>query len=144
MANNRWQIGIAGNYSCEDDETVRQAILAEQQQSGCSTSEAAKHLILRAKSHLRSDVSTRETANAPADFSVVIAALNDGFSRVVEKLDNISVTKVPQPDRPELPTTMIDKPVEWETIDPEVPTPFLRGIKKVARPGMRLHDRRCE
>ena len=140
MTSNRWQIGIAGNYANEDDDAVRQAILEAQQQLGCSTSEAAKHLILRAKSLLRSDVSTHETANAPVDFDMVIAALNDGFSRVVEKLDNIRVVQEQQQDTPDLPPTMIDKSVEWETIDPEVPTPFLRGIKKVARPGMRLES----
>jgi len=140
MTSNRWQIGIAGNYANEDDDAVRQAILEAQQQLGCSTSEAAKHLILRAKSLLRSDVSTHETANAPVDFDMVIAALNDGFSRVVEKLDNIRVVQEQQQDTPDLPPTMIDKSVEWETIDPEVPTPFLRGIKKVARTGMRLES----
>jgi len=139
MANNRWQIGIAGNYANGDDEAVRKAILDTQQELGCSTSEAAKCLILRAKSHLRPDVPAHENANAPVDFGMVIAALNDGFSRVVKKLDNISVMQAPQ-GTPELPPTMTDKSVEWETIDPEVPTPFLRGIKKVARPGMRLES----
>lgn len=93
MANNRWQIGIAGNYANEDDEAVRNAILDAQQQLGCSTSEAAKHLILRAKSLLRSDVSTHENANAPVDFSIVVETLNQGFSMLAGKLDNINVVR---------------------------------------------------
>ena len=142
MADNRWQIGIAGNYTSADDELVRKAILETQHRLGCTTSQAAKHLILRAKSHLLSDVSTHEIANAPADFSVFIAALNDGFSRVVEKLDTISVMQAPQAqETPELPPTMTDAEVSWEEIDPNVDTPFIQGVRKMgARPAMRLHD----
>ena len=96
---------------------------------------------LRAHFGTTREVKSRATSDdVVAGLSMTIEAINAGFAMLAARLDRISVAPAPHQDTPELPPTMEDKPVEWETIDPEVPTPFLRGIKKVARPGMRFHD----
>jgi len=71
--------------------------------------------------------------------STMVDATNAGFAMLADKMQNINVVQTPQ-ETPELPPSVADAAVIWEEIDPNVPTPFLRGIKKVARPGMRLQD----
>ena len=138
MADNRWQIGIAGNYTSADDELVRNAILATQRQMGCSGSEAAKWLIIRANALLQDADPIQElTANAPADFGPVIDAINTGFAMLASKLDNISVVHAPAESQPE------ETPTEAEDrlLSAGMSEAALVALKtRVFKPGMRLQD----
>jgi len=83
---------------------------------------------------------TREASNVVTTGDVV-DAINAGFAMLSDRLQNITVAQVPRQETPELPPTMTDTPVEWEAIDPNADTPFLKGVREMGkRPAMRLHD----
>jgi len=147
VTDNRWQVGVWGNYTDADDEEVRQAIDATKQQLGCSSSEAAKWLIRAAYARNNGASAIQEsTAYAPSvqvDNSEMVSVLKDIYSAIVamsQRVDNLGAAQAPTA-APELPATMTDKHVEWEEIDPNADTPFLQGVRKMgARPAMRLQD----
>lgn len=135
MTDNRWQYGVYGNHESADDETVRQYIEAVKRENHCSGSEAIKIITQIAYAHINEPEPIRELAAYIPDNSEVLAAI----AALSRKIDRLSMGQ-PANEAHKLPETMKDTPVEWESIDPDDKTPFLRGIVNGARPGMRLDD----
>jgi hypothetical protein len=76
----------------------------------------------------------RDVVQAQADNTEVLSAI----AALSRKMDHLKVQQAATEEQV-LPTT-VDTPVEWQKIDPDESTPFLRGVKKIARPGMRLES----
>jgi len=141
MTDNRWQVGVWGNYTDAEDEEVRKAIDATKQQFNCSSSEAAKWLIRSAYARLQGDdpiqESTAYAAPVHIDNTDVVEAINAGFAMLAKKFDNVSVTQVTQGNVHEA----TQDAVEVAQIEADVPAAvFLARNYASTKPGMRIQD----
>jgi len=146
MTDTRKPIGANLQMTDPDHVKIWKFICDMMRQHGISQGQVIRDALV-AYAHMQAQPSIEKApiAYATADNSDVVQAINEGFATMAKLLQNISVVQASVPQSAEygtqeLPPTMTDATVEWEAIDPNVPTPFLRGIKKVAKPGMRLES----
>jgi hypothetical protein len=145
MPDNRWQVGVWGNYTDTEDEDVRQAIDATKQRLSCSSSEAAKWLIRSAYARINEtseeaptiQQSTAYASPVTVDNSEVIEAINSGFAMLARKLENINVMQAPaETQREETPTEAEDR-----LLDTGMSEAALVALKtRVFKPGRRLES----
>lgn len=149
MAGNRWQAGLYGNYTDARDEQVRLIVDGIIAEHNCSPSEAIKRAILdRAIANGSGPEPIRDLcAIAPeVDLTGVhmrLDMLAEQVAQLAAAIGRLQVTP-----RETVTQTVVDgitgeqREIEAEVvpIDPNDNTPFIRGARNMARPGMRLQD----